>query len=244
MSTMTGRQRRGISTGWLITMAGLSLVVTALAIRVYLPPDMATSRVPPRSDLHYALLVCHIFTAAVAALLGPLQFWPRLRARRPRLHRWTGRAYFFAGVFPSILFAIPVVWFTPVGFSNQAALGTLDVLWAVTGVSAYRAALQRRYADHRLWMIRNFSMTFVAISSRIIQPFIEHAVAAQAQDPLSYGGDPLAAAHDIASASAWLGLVINLIATEAWIQYRYGRRPERGKAVRGRAVSPSHTRSA
>ncbi|MGK5545027.1 DUF2306 domain-containing protein [Streptomyces sp. URMC 127] len=239
MATMTGRQRRGISTGWLITMTGLSLVVTALAIRVYLPPDMDTSRVPPRSDLHYALLVGHIFTGAVAALLGPLQFWPRLRARRPRLHRWTGRAYFFAGVFPSILFAVPVVWFAPVGFSNQAALGTLDVLWAVTGVAAYRAARQRRYADHRLWMIRNFSMTFVAISSRVIQPFVEHAVAAQAEDPLAYGGDPLAATHDVASASAWLALVLSLIAAETWIRHRYGRR-----AVRDRAVSPSHTRPA
>ena len=119
---------------WPLIVLGLvtvSLVVYLLS--AYVPPDMSTSRVPPRSSLHYVLLVTHIFTAAVAALAGTTQFWPWLRRRHPAVHRWTGRAYFFLGVFPSSVVAIPVAVLAPFGSANQAALVMLDVLWIITG---------------------------------------------------------------------------------------------------------------
>ncbi|MFD7665273.1 DUF2306 domain-containing protein [Streptomyces sp. NPDC059788] len=212
--------RRRAATWWLAVLAATTLVVLCVALRAYVPPDMATSRIPPRSTPHYVLLVCHIFTAAVAVVTGLAQFWPRLRARHPAAHRWAGRAYFFAGVFPSAVLAVPVVGFAPTGFSNQLSLAVLDVLWVVTGIAGYRAARQRRYADHRRWMIRNFALTLVAVASRLCQPVFEHAVAAQLHDPVAYAGDRLAAAHDIATASAWFPLVLNLVVAEAWLRRR------------------------
>ncbi|UNO41234.1 DUF2306 domain-containing protein [Streptomyces sp. MST-110588] len=219
------RKRRRRTSWRLLAIAAVTLLVTALALRAYIPPDMRTSRVPPRSDLHYTLLLAHIFTASLAAAAGCAQFWPWLRRRHPAVHRWTGRAYFFAGVFPSALIGVPVALLAPTGVSNQLALGTLDVLWAVTGVAGYRAARQRRYAAHRTWMIRNFAVTLVAISSRVLQPVIEHLVAARMDDRVSYAGDPLAAAHDVASAGAWLPIIVNLVIAEACIQRRPAKRP-------------------
>lgn len=91
----------------------VTVLVTAQALAASVPPDLHTSRVPPRSALHFGLLGAHIVTAAVAVLTGLAQSWPWLRRRHPAAHRWTGRAYFFAGVFPSALVGIPVIHFTP-----------------------------------------------------------------------------------------------------------------------------------
>ncbi|MQA02034.1 MAG: DUF2306 domain-containing protein [Streptosporangiales bacterium] len=51
---------------------------------------MQPSRIEPRSEFHLAVLAAHVFTASVATLTGPLQFWPWLRSRYPTVHRWSG----------------------------------------------------------------------------------------------------------------------------------------------------------
>lgn len=214
------RRSRLRTAAWLLPLAVVTVLVTAQALAASVPPDLHTSRVPPRSALHFGLLGAHIVTAAVAVLTGLAQSWPWLRRRHPAAHRWTGRAYFFAGVFPSALVGIPVIHFTPLGLSNQASLAVLDALWLLTGLAGYRAARQRRYADHRVWMIRNYALTLVAITSRLIQPLIEHLVAAQLTDPVSYAGDTLAAGHDIAGATSWSALVLHLLAAEYLLQRR------------------------
>jgi hypothetical protein len=207
---------------WPLIVLGLVTVgMVVYLLSAYVPPDMGTSRIPPRSTLHYVLLVTHIFTAAVAALAGIMQFWPWLRSRHPAVHRWSGRAYFFLGVFPSSIVAIPVAVLGPFGSANQAALVMLDVLWIITGVAGYRAIRQRRYADHRRWMIRNYALTFGAIASRFWIPVMVLATVPQATS-VAYGGDTAAIGHDIASGSAWLGLAVNLLIAEYYIQRRYG----------------------
>ncbi|UKY51090.1 DUF2306 domain-containing protein [Streptomyces inhibens] len=265
MPSTTHQDRRLRTAAWLLPLTAATVLVTCQALTAYVPPDLHTSRIPPRSDLHFALLVAHIFTAAIAVLTGLAQSWPWLRRRHPAAHRWTGRAYFFAGVFPSALVGIPVVYFTPLGLSNQLSLGVLDVLWTLTGIAGYRAARpqaltsrgepHRRYADHRVWMIRNYSLTLVAITSRLIQPLVEHLVAAQLSDPVSYAGNPLAATHDIASTTSWTALVLNLIAAEYLVQ-RHTRTAARRRTKGGTAhtaprrpspgssLSPSPTRPA
>ncbi|MCX4639928.1 DUF2306 domain-containing protein [Streptomyces platensis] len=231
--SLRGRLR---TAAWLLPLAVVTVLVTARALTAYVPPDLHTSRVPLRGELHYALLVAHIATATVAVLTGLAQSWPWLRRRSPAAHRWTGRAYFFAGAFPSALVGIPVIVLTPLGLSNQASLAVLDALWLLTGIAGYRAARQRRYADHRVWMIRNYALTLVAVTSRLIQPLFEYLVAAQLTDPVSYAGDALAAGHDIAGATAWTALVLQLIAAECLLRRRAG------KAARRRATrtAPPH----
>lgn len=207
---------------WPLIVLGLVTVgMVVYLLSAYVPPDMTTSRVPPRSSLHYVLLVAHIFTAAVAAVAGIAQFLPWVRRRHPAMHRWTGRAYFFLGVFPSSVVAIPVAVLGPFGSANQAALLMLDVLWIITGVAGYRAIRQHRYADHRRWMIRNFALIFGSIASRFWIPVMVLVTAPQATS-VAYGGDTVAISHDIASGSAWLGAAVTLLIAEYYIQRRYG----------------------
>ncbi len=229
MSTLTHRSpqhtappRRRARRAWPIALlAGATVGMIWFLLSAYVPPVMHTSRIPPRSELHYVLLVAHIFTAAVAALAGTVQFWPWLRRRYPVAHRWTGRAYFFLGVFPSAVLAVPVTVLAPFGAANQAALATLDLLWILTATAGYRAVRQRRYADHRRWMIRNFALIWGSLASRFFTPVMLLAIAPQ-ESSMVYRGDQTAIIHDMASGSAWLGLVASLLIAEYYLQRRYG----------------------
>lgn len=217
----------------LVTLAVVSLAVLSYMLSAYVPPEMSTSRVPVAGNTtYYVLLVAHIFTATVATLAGLAQFWPWLRSRHPRVHRWTGRAYFFLGVFPSSILAIPVILLAPFGVPNQAALVFVDAAWIATAVAGYRAVRQRRFADHRRWMIRNYALTFSSLASRFVMPVMAVIIGSQAAGP-NYRGDRTAIVHDNASASIWVGVLLTVLAAEWYVQRRYGVPPAVGRQPTG-----------
>ena len=198
----------------------LMLVVAAVAGAVLVAPylllDMDTSRTPPRNDLHYALLVTHIGTAFLALVLGPLQFIPAVRARR-RVHRTIGRTYLFAGVLPSGLAGIPVA---VLAHSPVTRVGLLipAVAWLVTGGLALRAARRRDFATHRAWMMRNYALTFLAVTARVVAPLL-----LVAQLPVLdswYGGSVDAAIAATIPIGQWLGWIVNLAVVEILIRRR------------------------
>src|SRR3954469_18278504 len=129
----------------------VAVVVTAVLVAPYLGLDIRASRLSVSGELHYGLLVAHIFTAAVALVLGPLQFVPAIRARR-RVHRRIGRTYLLAGVLPSALVGVPLALLSG-RLLTQVGLTIPAVLWLVTGALAYRAARRRDYTRHRNWMM-------------------------------------------------------------------------------------------
>jgi uncharacterized membrane protein len=207
---MTGTRTRRPTT-WLLFVVAVvfSLVLTF----PYLSLDIDRSRLEVSGSLHYAVLVAHIFTATVALVLGPLQFVPRVRARRP-VHRTIGRVYLLAGVLPSAVATIPVaVWSGRL--LTQIGLITAAVLWLVTGALAYRAARRRDFAAHRAWMMRNYALTFLAVTSRILVPLLLLA-------QIPFGGAGAASIGDRAPAmipvGQTLGWIVNLIVAEFLIR--------------------------
>jgi uncharacterized membrane protein len=227
-TTTTGGARRWPR--WpLVALAVVTLALLVYMLAPYIPPEMRTSRVQFTDSGLYLLLVAHIFTATVATVTGLAQFWPWLRTRHPRAHRWAGRAYFFLGVFPSAVLAVPVAALASFGLPNQAALFLLDAAWIATAVAAYRAARRRRFADHRRWMIRNYALTFSSPFSRLVSPVVALIIVPQARGPV-YRGDGLTIQHDMASASIWIGVVLVVLAAEWRLQRRYGVPPRRPNA--------------
>ncbi|WP_052393942.1 DUF2306 domain-containing protein [Kutzneria sp. 744] len=216
----TGRVERRKRRRWpLVTLAVVTVATLVYMLSAYVPPVMSNSRIPVQGTGHFVLLVAHIFTATVATLTGLVQFWPTLRARYPKAHRWTGRAYFFLGVFPSSVLAIPVMVLAPYGAANQAAVAVLDVLWIITAVAGYRAARARRFADHRRWMIRNYALTLSSLASRFFTPIMALIIIPQATGPV-YQSSEVVIGHDIASGSAWLSLVVTMVIAEGYLQRR------------------------
>lgn len=204
---------------WLmLTVAAVSAAVLAAP---YLLLDVAASRTPVRNQLHYVLLVIHIFTAAIALALGPLQFIPTLRARRG-MHRAIGRTYLLAGVLPSGLAGIPVALMTTNGPITQIGLLIPSIGWLVTAALALRSARRRDFAAHRAWMMRNYALTFLAVTSRIVVPLL-----LLAQLPVIdrlHDGSVDAAIEATIPIGQWLGWILNLIIAELLIRRRRSRR--------------------
>lgn len=113
----------------------------------------------------------HITLAPVALVLMPFQFWQGLRARRPQVHRWIGRAYglcvLLAGV-GGVLMAVG----TEAGPVAAVGFGLLAVLWL--GSTGYGIWLVRlgRIKDHQRWMVRSAALTFAAVTLRVYLPFL------------------------------------------------------------------------
>ncbi len=111
----------------------------------------------------------HMIVASIALLTGPWQFIPQLRARRPRLHRWTGRLYVVACVVAGVA-ALATAPFASGGPVAGLGFGTLAVLWLWTTISGWRAAVNRKFGQHRIWMRFSYAMTFGAVTLRLQIP--------------------------------------------------------------------------
>jgi hypothetical protein len=106
------------------------------------------------------------------------------------------------------------------GASNQVGLVVMDLMWGATAIAGYRAVRQRRFADHRRWMIRNYALTVSSPVTRLATFVMIYAITPQAGT--TYGGDQLAMGVDISSGSIWLGLVATIVVAEFYLQRRYG----------------------
>ena len=74
----------------------------------------------------------------------------------------------FLGLSPSFLgyganskFSANQFFLVRVGFT------TLAIMWLLTGALAFARARQRRFDEHRVWMMRNYSLTFAAATVRL-----------------------------------------------------------------------------
>ncbi|MEV4512316.1 DUF2306 domain-containing protein [Dactylosporangium sp. NPDC049525] len=198
---------------WLmfIVAIGFALVLSY----PYTSLDADDSRLGVRGGTYYAVLVVHIFTAAVALVAGPLQFVAAVRARR-RTHRTLGRIYLLGGVLPAALTAIPVALWSGRPLT-QVGLTAAAVLWLVTGGLAYRAARRRDFVAHRDWMTRNYALTFLAVTSRILVPLLLLAW-------VPFGGPDAGSIGEHATSmipiGQTLGWIINLLVAERLIRRR------------------------
>lgn len=209
---------------WFAGLAVLCVATLVYLLPAYIPPDMRASRVPETATFPYVLLLAHIYTASVALVAGALQFWPWLRRRHPAVHRWSGRVYLFAGVFPTAVLAIPVALQTPeFGVSNQLAICLFAVLWFGTAVAGYRAARRRGFGDHREWMIRNYAISLGKLTNMVCQPLV--AIAVVSSSPNAPGSQLV---HDIAGGTAWLAFTVNVVVAEWYLQ--------RGRSARRRVA--------
>lgn len=148
-------------------VAILSVVVAAVTFRfLALGFDLAFPVLQTNVNADVAVFLTHIIASSVALAIAVLQFLPRLRARYPGLHRWTGRVYgtaiLFAGV--SALMLAYSALDRPVA---AAGFGLLSVFWLGTTVHAVLLARADRIAAHRRWMIRSFALTFAAVTLRL-----------------------------------------------------------------------------
>ncbi|WP_345008601.1 DUF2306 domain-containing protein [Streptomyces shaanxiensis] len=208
-----------------------------LSLPRYLSFDPDRSRVPQPGGftLHYPLLVAHILFGAVAMVTCCLQVWPWLRQAHPAVHRVSGRLYVFAGVLPAGVLGIVVGATSPHGLTMRMSSVMLSVLWLAFTIAGYRTARQRRWGDHRRWMIRSFAATMAIPLNRVYAFLLEATVL-----PLPASDDPAvleAWTHDLVGNADWPGWVTTLLIAEWWLTERSARAKYKAGAARRKAAA-------
>jgi uncharacterized membrane protein len=186
----------------LLILGLLSAAIAIYAVAVYsllplgtgLSPEMKANFIANRPFIY-----THIFASAVALMLGPFQFSTALRRRFTRLHRWSGRAYLGIGVLFGGLCALYMSAHAFGGAVAKLGFAGLAVCWLYTGLQAFLAIRRSSVDEHRKWMVRNFSLTFAAVTLRI---YIPASVMA---------GIPFEVAYPVI---AWVSWVPNLLVAE------------------------------
>ena len=159
----------GSSRSWPVPAALIALVtvpVIAGVLRlVQLAGGAVTMPSNPRFDASPVPVVVHIVSAVVFALVGAFQFVPRLRRRGRVWHRRAGRVVVLAG----LGVALSALWlnqFFPRAHATRGIVYPLRLMFGValvvTLVLGFRAVRRRRFARHRVWMIRSFAIALVA----------------------------------------------------------------------------------
>lgn len=149
----------------------MGLAIYAVVVYAFMPLGVAVHPgMRPNFELHRAGILTHVFASVVAVALGPLQFATRLRAARPRLHRWTGRVYLGLGVLVGGVAGFYMAFHAFAGPIAQLGFGLLALAWLYTGLRAYLAIRRGDVASHRRWMVRNFALTLAAVTLRLWLP--------------------------------------------------------------------------
>lgn len=158
--------RRLRRAGWAVTTA-LAAATALLGARYFtLDPDTFLPEQRAVYLAHLTPLLFHVGGGVLALLLGPWQFLPGLRTRRPAVHRFVGRAYLVSALAAGIggLLLAPralVAPIAPIGFA------LLAVLLLATSTAAYATARRREFARHRIWTTRSYALILAAVTLRL-----------------------------------------------------------------------------
>lgn len=157
--------------GWgSMTFFAVAIGAYALAVLAGVVPNDFLSKF---ADYRLAANL-HFLGGGFALLLGPWQFNERLRTRYLAGHRWIGRAYVVA----VLAGAGAGVYMAPRadgGLAAASGFGLLGVLWILTVVLAWTAARSGDIPSHRRWMVRNFALTYAAVTLRVYLPLSQMA---------------------------------------------------------------------
>ncbi len=157
------------SIAWRGAIALLTLQIAIISsLRYFTDSEPAPPPILANAFAH-PFLILHVAGGVTALLLGPLQFVRRVRTRMPAFHRATGRIYLGACAVAACAGFILAMG-TTAGPIASAGFATLALLWLAFTYLGWRAAVERRFGNHRQWMLRSYAMTAAAITLRLMLP--------------------------------------------------------------------------
>ena len=117
-------------------------------------------------------LYLHVFSAFIALIVGPFQFIPAIRNQYPTIHRWLGRIYLGVGIFLGGISGLVIAQNSAAGLVGQVGFSMLALAWLYTGWQAYSSIRHGKVDTHQRWMIRNYTLSFSAVTLRLWIPIL------------------------------------------------------------------------
>jgi uncharacterized membrane protein len=158
------------------------------------------------NSLFFGVLYIHIIASVVALVIGPFNLSKKFREKNLRRHRMLGKMYLL-GVLLGGVSGLYLAVLASGGLVAKLGFGTLAILWLVTAYLALWNIKNKRVVNHQRWMIRNYALTFAAVTLRL---YIILVLA-------SVGGQYFEVAYPII---AWVCWLPNLIVAELLIRRR------------------------
>ena len=121
------------------------------------------------SNVWHTLFYVHITAGGLAMLTGWSQFSNRLRGRYLNMHRFVGKVYVLSVLLSSCA-GLYIAFFASGGIISVVGFGSLALLWLFTDIKAYTSIRKLQIDEHERWMIRNYALTFAAVTLRIWLP--------------------------------------------------------------------------
>ncbi|MCX4091647.1 DUF2306 domain-containing protein [Nocardia sp. alder85J] len=215
-STTARRKPRG-RFSFPLTVFGIAAAVSVILLWTYFRVwDPSTARFSMRlHPVFFPLLLVHITGASVAMATCVAQLSPWLRRRHPRIHRYVGWVYVFggAGMASGAGLILLSVWPEPP--LNEFSDIITGAIWFGATAAAYRFARQRRYADHRRWMLRSFAITASFPITLIF--FIPLGWILRADAHSQFSASRLAFSEMRSGLNTWLSWIVPFLAVEWWM---------------------------
>jgi len=208
MSSSTVDEARGRPANWFGRMAWVLLAAVGIyylygGVGQYITLD--EQKYGPYFWPRANVLFPHLLGGSVALILGPFQFWPRIRNRHRKLHRVSGRIYLLSILVGGIAgYALALT--SGIAPVYAAGLFGLSTAWLLTSSMAFIAVRNRNFGQHRQWMIRSYVVTFAFVTFRVGADLLEQ-----------FGVLEFPHTNMLMS---WVSWVFPLLATEAALQWR------------------------
>ena len=194
---------------WLI-FSCLAMAIAGYAIVQYLIMDAHQAGfvqlkllfIDTLNSLWYAMLYMHIVFSVMALGIGPFTLSSKFRENNRKRHRMLGKFYMLGILFGSVS-GLYLALYATGGLVAQLGFSALAILWMITGYQALVQIKARNIDEHQKWMIRNYSLTFAAVTLRIWLLLFT----------VSFGFDNFIISYPIIS---WLCWVPNLILAQ-WL---------------------------
>lgn len=192
-----------------VALAGFSWLMLLITLQ-YIPVRRDAAFLFIKEEAAYewyqAVFYAHVLTSMAALVAGFTQFSTRLRKSFPKLHRAVGKGYVGVVLFASGPTGMVMGFCSEGGPVAKTAFVLLAVLWLFFTAKAFQTAAQKRFGEHRDWMVRSYALTLSAVSLRAWKWVIVALF-----EPAPMDGYRIV---------AWLGWVGNLVVAEWAIRWR------------------------
>jgi hypothetical protein len=130
-----------------------------------------------------AFLFPHLLGGLVALIVGPFQFWARIRNGYPKVHRICGRIYLVSVLIGAVA-GMAMAVTSSRGLAYGSGLFGLAVAWLLTSGMAFVSIRKRNFIQHKQWMVRSYVVTFAFVTFRVVNNLMIYFGIGQVTDRL------------------------------------------------------------
>jgi hypothetical protein len=153
-------------------LVGKVVASVAWAARDYVPPNFQADFLLGREAYFWGsyawAFYAHLLAGPLSLVVGTILVSDQFRQRAPVWHRRLGRVQGILVLLLVVPSGLVMAWRAQSGAIAGAGLAALAVATAACMVLGWKAAVQRRFGDHRLWMSRTYLLLCSAVVIRLI----------------------------------------------------------------------------